>query len=64
MVECSCGKVIDKIPAWMQGINVPFICNNCPNRSAKNIALVNLEAVIAPASKGDSEDVEADDTKD
>lgn len=51
MVQCSCGKAIDKIPNWMSGIQVQFVCNNCPNRQLKNIAMVSLEAVIGPAAK-------------
>lgn len=51
MVICtSCGKVIDKIPDWMQSIKVEYVCNNCPNRHTKNIAFINLELETA-ASK-------------
>ena len=57
MVTCSCGKVIDKVPNWMQGISVNFICNNCPNRQHKNIAFVNLEPAIAATAKIDEIDV-------
>lgn len=42
MVQCSCGKTLDKVPTWLAGVQVEFICNNCPNRQVKNIALVNL----------------------
>jgi len=48
MVTCSCGKVIDKVPDWLSGVKVEFICNNCPNRQTKNIAFVNLEPVALP----------------
>lgn len=45
MVHCSsCGRAIEKIPDWMQAISVEFVCNNCPNRQIKNIALVDLDA--------------------
>jgi hypothetical protein len=43
MVKCSCGKTIDKVPAWLTGVEVQFVCSNCPNRSFKNIAHVSLE---------------------
>lgn len=60
MVQCSCGKPIEKIPSWMNGIQVQFVCNNCPNRQLKNIAMVSLEAVIGPANKpAAADDLEA-----
>lgn len=43
MVKCSCGKSIEKVPDWMQSIRVEFVCNNCPNRQTKNIALMTAE---------------------
>lgn len=49
MVVCSaCGKHLEKVPDWLQGVQVEFICNNCPNRKLKNIAFVQLPAE-APA---------------
>lgn len=52
MVTCSfCGKKIEKIPAWMERINVAYLCNNCPKRSIKNIASVSLEIDKANALK-------------
>lgn len=56
MVSCSCGKPIDKVPDWMQAINVQFVCNNCPNRQLKNIAFVNLDPAIPAASKAEIDD--------
>ena len=43
MVKCSCGKAIEKIPEWLEGTNVEFVCNNCPNRNFKNIAVMSAE---------------------
>lgn len=43
MVTCTCGKTIESIPDWMQRVQVDFVCNNCPNRSTKNIAIVSAE---------------------
>ena len=44
MIQCSsCGKPIEKVPDWLQSAKVEFVCNNCPNRTAKNIAFVSLE---------------------
>lgn len=44
MVKCSsCGKEIDRIPNWMESIKVEYVCNNCPNRTMKNIAFMSLE---------------------
>lgn len=61
MVKCtSCGKTIDKIPDWMNAVQVEFVCNNCPNRHTKNIAFINLEpeAPIASKMADDEPDVE------
>jgi len=43
MVSCTCGKPLDKVPNWLQSVQVEFICNNCPNRKTKNIAFITLE---------------------
>ncbi|MDX2065958.1 MAG: hypothetical protein SFX74_09475 [Fimbriimonadaceae bacterium] len=43
MVTCTCGKTIEKVPDWFQNVSVEFVCNNCPNRSLKNIAIVSME---------------------
>jgi hypothetical protein len=43
MVKCaSCGKVIDKVPSWLEAVNVEFACNNCPNRTIKGITEVSM----------------------
>ena len=60
MVQCSCGKAIEKIPDWMQGIKVEFVCNNCPNRQTKNIAFVNLDAGLHSSAKIDETEEEAE----
>jgi hypothetical protein len=51
MVYCSCGKPMDKVPDWLAGVAVEFVCNNCPNRKIKNIASVTLEPEVAPTAK-------------
>lgn len=51
MVQCSCGKILDKIPAWMDSIQVQFVCNNCPNRQTKNIAFIQFEPTVNPGAK-------------
>jgi hypothetical protein len=43
MVTCVCGKNIEKIPDWLQGVQADFVCNNCPNRQTKNIAVMSAE---------------------
>jgi hypothetical protein len=58
MITCKCGKTIDKVPDWMQSINVEFVCNNCPNRQTKNIALIALE--VEQASVASLDDPDAD----
>lgn len=30
MPKCVCGKPLDKLPNWLEGVNVQFRCNNCP----------------------------------
>lgn len=60
MIQCSsCGKTLDKVPSWLAGANAAFVCNNCPNRQAKNIAFLSLESESPKATKGD-EEVEMD----
>lgn len=51
MVRCSCGKAIEKIPDWMMGIKVEFVCNNCPNRQTKNIAFINFDEALHSSAK-------------
>lgn len=47
MVKCSlCGKEIEKIPTWMQDIDVPYICTNCPNYNLRNIATIDFMTEI------------------
>lgn len=66
MVTCtSCGKVIDKIPSWLEGTKVEFVCTNCPNRKHQNIAFVQL-APPAPAEEdifGDEDEAAAPDAE-
>ena len=58
MVNCSCGRPIDKVPDWLKSAQVEFVCNNCPNRQLKNIAFVDLDAGLKSPGKsidGESE---------
>ena len=57
MVYCSCGKPMDKVPEWLSGVQVEFVCNNCPNRKVKNIASVTLEPEVAPTARLDAPEV-------
>jgi hypothetical protein len=60
MIQCSsCGKTLDKVPSWLAGTQVVFVCNNCPNRQAKNIAFLSLESEAPKTPKMD-DDLEAD----
>jgi len=45
MVVCGCGKVLDRVPAWLAGVKVEFVCNNCPRRQVKNISELSIEAI-------------------
>lgn len=57
MIHCSsCGRPIEKVPDWLRGTKVDFVCNNCPNRQTKNIAFVSLETEVkAPRTDEDDE---------
>lgn len=56
MVYCSgCGRAIEKMPDWLTGVNVEFVCNNCPNRQTKSIAFVDLEAGLKTAAIAEEE---------
>jgi hypothetical protein len=59
MITCSCGKTIEKVPNWMQSVQVDFVCNNCPNRHTKNIAVLSME-VEANAGKLDAKGLDLD----
>ncbi len=48
MVICSCGKPLEKVPTWLEGTAVNFVCNNCPNRTVKAITQVTLEVAKDP----------------
>lgn len=49
-VLCVCGKPIDKVPEWLAGVKVEFVCNNCPSRKTRNIAFVTLETTESSES--------------
>lgn len=34
---------MEKVPNWLQSVNVLFICNNCPNRQIKSISQLSVE---------------------
>ncbi|HVL39530.1 MAG TPA: hypothetical protein VM328_09090 [Fimbriimonadaceae bacterium] len=51
---------MERVPDWMAGVNVEFVCNNCPNRQTKNIAFIQLDTpapVTAAAAEVDTEEV-------
>ncbi|MBS1715358.1 MAG: hypothetical protein JST30_13595 [Armatimonadetes bacterium] len=67
MVQCACGKNLDKVPNWLQSASVSFVCNNCPNRTVKAITQVTLETVRDPdqeAIGAIESDIEEDDDSD
>lgn len=49
---------MEKVPSWLQGTKVDFVCNNCPNRSTKNIAFVTLEPEVKAVGALDEPEVE------
>lgn len=59
MIKCSaCGRAIEKVPDWLRGTKVDFICNNCPNRQAKNIAFMTLDSEPKGSAKDEDSEVE------
>ncbi|RYG42765.1 hypothetical protein EON79_18265 [bacterium] len=69
MVTCSgCGKPIENIPNWLSGVKTEFVCNNCPNRSTKNIAILSAEIERqlsgAAAAKAGEEDADVEELAD
>ena len=68
MVTCACGKTISNIPNWLNNAKVDFVCNNCPNRNFKNIAIMSMEidqklagAASAATLKAEEEELEDED---
>lgn len=61
MINCTaCGRPIEKVPDWLRGTKVDFVCNNCPNRQTKNIAFMTLEAEPKAALRGDDDEIDVD----
>lgn len=59
MIQCSaCGRTIEKVPDWLRGTKVDFICNNCPNRQAKNIAFMTLDSEPKAAAREEDAEIE------
>lgn len=57
MIHCSaCGRPIDKLPTWLAGTKVDFVCNNCPNRTAKSIAFAQMEAEPKASVRADDDE--------
>lgn len=57
MIHCSsCGRPIEKVPDWLQGTKVDFVCNNCPNRQTKNIAFMTIETAEPKAARVDDDE--------
>lgn len=54
MVKCGCGKTIDKMPLWLETVQVEFVCNNCPKRSVKSIAQLHNEQLRAQKVEDES----------
>lgn len=41
MVRCSiCQKPIEKLPEWLSGTTIQFVCLNCPKKQNKNPAYI------------------------
>jgi hypothetical protein len=65
MINCTgCGKPIDKLPSWLAGTKVDFVCNNCPNRTAKSIAFMQLEEAKTSARVDDDDKMDEEEVGD
>lgn len=65
MIQCSsCGRSIEKVPDWLRGTKVDFVCNNCPNRQTKNIAFVTLEPEPKASRVDEDEDLDVEEVAD
>lgn len=65
MIHCTCGKPIEKLPSWLAGTKVDFVCNNCPNRSTKSIAFAQIdETPKASARADDAEEIDEEEVAD
>jgi len=53
MVKCVCGKTIEKVPTWLSGVAVSFVCANCPTRQVKPISQVNLGPEVATPAESE-----------
>jgi len=61
LVTCSdCGSDIEKIPAWLMGVKIRFVCDNCRQKHPKPLLLMDsdLETTAKPAGEGDSDEPE------
>lgn len=66
MVTCVCGKTIEKVPDWLQSVDIQFVCTTCPNRTVKSITEVSLGPSITAgpvtgAIESDPEEEEEED---
>lgn len=51
MPKCSiCGNEVEKMPKWLDDVNVKFRCGHCPDTSA---------ADLLPGHEHDEEEIEA-----
>ncbi|GEM_PF-4942791 len=53
MPTCSCGTRIEKLPKWLDKVNVAFRCNKCPGA-------VVVAPVVASSYAKDEEDLDDD----
>ena len=59
MITCSiCGKPIDKLPSWLAGTKVDFVCKDCPNRSAKSAPVAQAEEKPEKSVRAEESDEE------
>lgn len=53
MPKCTCGNTIDKLPAWLDRVEVVFRCSKCPSGAAP-------PPVLPSAYAKDEDDLEQD----
>ena len=59
MVYCvDCSNLIDKMPDWLTGVKVRFVCDNCRQKHPKPLLMDTDADTSVKAKGGDEEEAE------
>lgn len=62
MVRCStCGREIEKVPAWLASVRVQFVCAQCSAKQSRGVPLTPPTAKPAFADASELDDLIAED---